>query len=174
MTDALSRRSHGHSYLAVLSSASPAWLTSIQTSYQSDPYATDLIDLIAKLSLQHDAVPHFSLKDGLLRYKSRIWIGKDPALHSQLIAALHNSAIGGHSGSLVTYRRLKQIFAWRGMKSDVKQYVQACQVCLQAKPDRAKYPGKLQPLPTPRKHGTLSQWILSKACLSQGQPTVFL
>jgi hypothetical protein len=40
-------------------------------------------------------------------------------------------------------------FAWRGMKSEVQQYVQTCEVCLQAKPDRAPYPDKLQPLLVP-------------------------
>jgi transposase InsO family protein len=47
------------------------------------------------------------------------------------------------------YRRLKNIFAWKGMKKQVQHFVQTCQVCLKAKPDRAAYPGKLQPLPTP-------------------------
>jgi hypothetical protein len=35
------------------------------------------------------------------------------------------------------------------MKNDVHQFVQHCQVCIQAKPDRSPYPGKLQPLPMP-------------------------
>jgi hypothetical protein len=35
------------------------------------------------------------------------------------------------------------------MKSFVKNFVQQCQICLQAKPDRAAYPSKLQPLPVP-------------------------
>jgi hypothetical protein len=35
------------------------------------------------------------------------------------------------------------------MKSEVQNYVQTCQVCLQAKPDRVAYLGKLQPLPAP-------------------------
>jgi hypothetical protein len=35
------------------------------------------------------------------------------------------------------------------MKSDVKAFVASCTVCLQAKPDRAKYPGLLSPLPVP-------------------------
>jgi hypothetical protein len=41
------------------------------------------------------------------------------------------------------------VFAWKGMKKQVHQFVQTCQVYLQANPDRALYPGKLQPLPTP-------------------------
>jgi hypothetical protein len=146
VADALSRRTHDLANLQLISSATPDWLTPVQVSYQSDPQATELI---TKLSLHSDFVPHFTFKDGLMRYKSRIWIGQDPALRSQLIAALHNLDVGGHSSSLVTYRRLKQISTWRGMKSEVQQFVQTCQVCLQAKPDISKYPGKLQPLPTP-------------------------
>jgi hypothetical protein len=38
------------------------------------------------------------------------------------------------------------MFTWKGTKSAMQKYVQHCQVCLQAKPDRAQYQGKLQPL----------------------------
>jgi hypothetical protein len=89
VVDALSGRTHDPTQFHMISAITLDWLAT---------------ELISKLSLQGDVVPHFTLKDGLLRYKSRIWIGQDPALHFQLIAALHNSAIGGHSGSPVTYR----------------------------------------------------------------------
>jgi hypothetical protein len=35
------------------------------------------------------------------------------------------------------------------MKADIQSFVQACVVCQQAEPDRAKYPGLLQPLHVP-------------------------
>jgi transposase InsO family protein len=35
------------------------------------------------------------------------------------------------------------------MRSAILQFVKSCSVCLQAKPDRARYPGLLQPLPVP-------------------------
>jgi hypothetical protein len=44
---------------------------------------------------------------------------------------------------------MKKLFAWRGMKSDVKNFVAACTVCVQAKPDRSRYPGLLSLLPVP-------------------------
>ena len=43
------------------------------------------------------------------------------------------------------------------MKSDVKNFVACCSICQQAKPDRSKYPGLLQPLPVP----TLAWQIIS-------------
>jgi hypothetical protein len=35
------------------------------------------------------------------------------------------------------------------MKTTIKEWVQACPICQQAKPDRSKYPGLLHPLPIP-------------------------
>jgi hypothetical protein len=36
------------------------------------------------------------------------------------------------------------------MRKDVLKFVQSCTTCAQAKPDRAGYPGLLQPIPVPR------------------------
>lgn len=116
------------------------------TGYNSDTMA---MDLIAKLSIDPNAVPHFTLNGGVLRYNNRIWIGNNTSLQLKLLVACHSSALGGHSGIPVSYQRMKQLFAWRGMKSAVQRYVQTCAICQQAKADRSKYPGKLQPLAVP-------------------------
>jgi hypothetical protein len=105
--------------------------------------------LLAALAVDPNAVPHFTLYEGILRYKKRIWIGNNVDLQTQLLEALHCSAVSGHSGFLVTYRRMKQIFAWTGMKSATLAFVKSCTDCQQAKPNRAKYPGLLSPLPVP-------------------------
>jgi len=105
--------------------------------------------MIAKLALDPVAVPNFTLQSGVLRYRSRIWVGHDVSLQQRLLSEFHASAWGGHSGAPVTFRRLKRCFAWKGMKTAVQQFVQACSVCQQSKPDRSKLPGLLQPLPVP-------------------------
>jgi hypothetical protein len=71
---------------------------------------------MSKLSLDANAVPNVTLKDGLLRHKSRIWVDNDSDLQQQLVAAMHASPLGGHSGVPVTHRRLKHLFYWKGMK----------------------------------------------------------
>jgi hypothetical protein len=106
-------------------------------------------NLLSKLSLDANAVPNVTLKDGLLRHKSKIWVGNDSDLQQQLIVLMHASPLGGHSGILVTHRRLKQLFYWKGMKSVVHNFVQNCQTYFQAEPNRACYPRKLQQLPVP-------------------------
>lgn len=115
-------------------------------SYKEDSFASGLL---TKLALDPAAVPNYTLQSGLLCYQSRIWIGADPALQLRLIAQFHSIAWGGHSGAPVTYSRLKQCFAWKGMKAAVQAYVQSCHICQQSKYDRSKSPGLLQPLSVP-------------------------
>lgn len=144
--DALSRHPAPPSQLHAISSSTPAWLTQVSTGYDKDPAA---LKLIQQLSLAPDSKPPFTLSDGILRLRNRIWIGTNPDLQWRLMTAMHTTAVGGHSGFPVTFSRMKKLFAWRGMKSDVKQFVASCSVCVQAKPDRARYPGLLAPLPVP-------------------------
>jgi hypothetical protein len=122
------------------------WLEPVLESYSADEYTKELV---TKVTLDGSTVPNFSWQQVLLRYKGRIWLGADPGLQRQLLSACHDSVLGGHSGVPVTYRRLKQLFAWKGMKTAVQEYVKSCMVCQQAKPDRTKSPGLLQPLSIP-------------------------
>lgn len=89
------------------------------------------------------------MRDGLLYFRDRIWLGGSPSLQQRMLRAFHDSTMGGHSGVPVTYRRLRHLFAWPKMKEHIKQYVQSCSVCQQAKPERVRYPGLLEPLPVP-------------------------
>jgi hypothetical protein len=55
----------------------PKWLEEVVQSYDSDPCSSNNI---AKLMLDSNYVPNFSLQNGLLRYKNKIWIGSDSVL----------------------------------------------------------------------------------------------
>ncbi|XP_035823161.1 uncharacterized protein [Zea mays] len=146
VADALSRHPIVSASCLAVSSCQPQWVTEVADTYLADTHSSDII---AKLAVDSSAVPHFSWQDGLLRYKKRIWVGPSAHLHQKLIAAFHTSAVGGHSGFPVTYARLKQLFAWQGLKTEVHTYVTHCLICQQAKADRARLPGLLQPLPVP-------------------------
>lgn len=87
-------------------------------------------------------------------------------LQLKVLSALHDSALGGHSGFPITFSRVKKLFAWRGMKSDGYNYVIACSICLQAKPNRAKYTGLLVPLPIPSQ-----SWQVISMDFIDGLPT---
>jgi len=76
-------------------------------------------------------------------------LGFNRALHATVLSAFHDSPVGGHSGAPATYQRLKHLFYWPSMKSDVLKHVQSCSTCIQAKPGRSSYLRLLQPLPVP-------------------------
>lgn len=152
VADALSRRSDFHKDATLLqlqmlntSSMVPQWLTEVIQAYDSDESAKMLLGALAT----GQKVEHYTLVAGVIRHKDRVWLGHNTGLQTKVISALHDSAVGGHSGFPVTYHRVKSVFSWTGMKKHIKEFVQTCVVCQQAKPDHSKYPGLLQPLPIP-------------------------
>jgi hypothetical protein len=77
-------------------------------------------------------------------------VANNSALRTKIIDALHNSIVGGHSEGLATYHRVRRLFWWKGMKSDVVCFIKQCAVCQQAKAERIHTPGLLQSLPIPQ------------------------
>lgn len=143
--DALSRRSHPKQALAI-SSVTHSWLEEVVQGYQSDPAA---LELLSQLAASPEGRRPYSLVQGVIRYKNRVWLGTNKAMQLKILTALHSSPLGGHSSATVTYRKIKQLFFWPGMKADIWAFVRSCTVCLQAKPERACYPRLLQLLPVP-------------------------
>jgi hypothetical protein len=89
--------------------------------YEQDDSAQQLLSQLAVTS--QIANSDFTLKDGVIRYKGRIWLGTNVQLQNKVISALHDSALGGHSGAPVTYRRIKQLFYWKRMKQAIHRFV---------------------------------------------------
>lgn len=145
-TDALSCKTEHDSSCAAVSVIAPLSIQEVVDGYAGDPSS---VEMLAKLSIDPQAIPGFTLRDGVIRHGQRIWIGSNPALQWKLLHATHSSALGGHSGFPVTYMCLKQLFEWHSMKSAAREFVQSCITCQQAKPDCTKLPGLLQPLPVP-------------------------
>lgn len=115
-------------------------------SYETD---IDSQDLLQRLALCSPDEQGYELRQGIIRLHSKIWIGANTAIQTKLINAFHASAIGGHSGVTATYQRVKKLFAWRGLKQAVEDFVRQCSVCQHAKHEHLKTPGLLQPLPVP-------------------------
>lgn len=67
----------------------------------------------------------------------------------KVLREYHSSPIGGHAGITRTMARVVAQFYWQGMKEDIKQFVQQCAICQQAKSTNALPAGLLQPLPIP-------------------------
>jgi hypothetical protein len=143
VADALSRNpALSNDHLMTISHSTPVWLEEVVKGYQLDTQAQKLLPKLAISS----PFEQFSLRDGLIRFRNRVWVGNNAPLQSKITQALHDGAMGGHSGFYVTYHHIKKLFSWPGMKKFIKTWVTQCAVCQQAKTERVAYPGLLQPL----------------------------
>lgn len=109
-----------------ISAVVPSWMSHIVDTYSTEEKSSSIL---AALAVNSASISHFTLKDGVLRYKTRIWVGNDSAVHNRIIVALHSSVVGGHFGIRVIVRRVKQVLVWTGLKTSVSNFVTSCQIC---------------------------------------------
>ena len=163
VADALSRVGHLMAIQAV-SMAQPVWLQEVSNSYRTDSMAQQLL---TQLAIHSPDSSGYSLHNGLIRFKGKLWIGNNSALQTKIIAAFHASPIGGHSGITATYHRVKGLFYWKGLKQAVESFVQQCEICQHAKHTNEHPAGLLQPLPIPG--GAWQDWSMD---FVEGLPVV--
>jgi hypothetical protein len=118
----------------------------VTTSYEEDPHCLEMLE---KLSIDSGAIPNYTLENGIIRYKKKLFIGAAGNLRQQLLESFHNSSLGGHSGEGATYKRLQLICHWTKMQQHVKEFVKSCPICQKIKSENIPYPGLLAPLPLP-------------------------
>lgn len=101
------------------------------------------------MQLLSNPIGECTVKDGVIRYQGRVWLGNNVLAQQHVLQAVHSSGVGGHSSFQATYYRIRHLFSWPSMKDAVAKFVQECQVCQQAKVEHVKLPGLLQQLAEP-------------------------
>ncbi|CAM8925392.1 unnamed protein product [Rhodiola kirilowii] len=144
--DALSRVTGSELLHIVLSQAHHGFYDSVKLLWQTDPH---LRKIISELQVDPSTHAKFTYVKDELRHKGKLVIGNDQALKLQILRWLHDSAIGGHSGRDATLHRIKSLFYWPKMSTEVQNYVRNCDICQKNKYDTSAKPGLLQPLPVP-------------------------
>jgi hypothetical protein len=124
----------------------PEWIEDVKSSYIQDPDSDKLLRKIAK---DVSTPPQFSIKDGIIKHGSKIYVGAATNLRLQLLGTFHQSALGGHSGIKATYQQIKKIFCWPQLKQMVHKFVTECPVCQLVKVPHTSPAGLLQPLDIP-------------------------
>jgi hypothetical protein len=171
VADALSRMAHVMAMTSV-SEVQPMWIQEVLNSCTTDNEAQEWL---AKLSIQSPDEMGYRLQWGLIRKGNLIWVGNNTALRTKIVAAMHDSVLGGHSGIHATYHRLKKLFIWKGMKVDVQSYIQQCIICQKAKCERLHPAGLLQPLPVPQgAWQDLTMDFIEKLPKSEGYDTIMV
>lgn len=118
--DALSRQPMTSTCL-VVSHCIPDCLHEMVQGYQNNAAAQQLL---TRLSLQSSEMAPFTLHQGVIRHKGRVWLAGNVQLQQKVIQVMHDAAVGGHSRAPATYSKLKQLFFWPGMKTAISEYKQ--------------------------------------------------
>lgn len=105
--DALSRWTPSTEIQAI-SECIPTWMQKLKQGYEEDDQAKKLL---MELAVSPEAHQDYTLKEGVLRYKGRVWVGNNTTAQQHILIAMHDSGIGSHSGISATYARIKQLFA---------------------------------------------------------------
>ena len=94
------------------------WAQDLIERHQKDTIHKELME---QLLLQKPNIPsEYTMKAGIIRYKGKVVVGNDPELRNQLPITLHSSPVGVHSIMRATYHRVKSIFHWTGLKTEVE------------------------------------------------------
>jgi hypothetical protein len=158
--------------LSLISFPTPTWVDDLKASYEQDPETQCIF-----LSLQQ-GIPNshgFSLQQGLLLKKGRLWVVRKSPFKLQLLAFVHSNLTVGHSGYHKTVHHAKANFYWRGMRQDIRRFVQECEVCQVSKPETIHPSGLLQPLPIPsRVWSDISMDFIEGLPLSHGSSVILV
>jgi hypothetical protein len=137
--DTLSRCPENGEVMAV-SECIPSWMQKLKEGYEENPEDKQSL---TELSITGRNDEGYTLTDGIIRFRGRVWVGSNALAQQHILQALHDSGIGGHSGITATYHRIRALFAWPQLKEAVHNFVQQCTTCQQAKVEHNKLPGLL-------------------------------
>jgi hypothetical protein len=104
--DALSRKDEDvEAFLYDISIIQPDWMIEARDEWKNDKKMWTLIQRLQQYSSASDT---FTWKNDSLWYKDRLYLCKNSQIKQNLLLEFHTSLIGGHSGFLKTYHRVKE------------------------------------------------------------------
>ena len=86
---------------------------------------------------------------GIRQFSSQIWIPNVTELKKEILQDAHNSTYSIHPRSTKMYQDLKKNILWPGMKREIAEWVNKCDICQRVKAEHQRPSGLLQPLEIP-------------------------
>jgi hypothetical protein len=114
VADALSRKDKEvEAFLCAISIIQPDWIIESRDEWKNDEKVWTLIQRLQQDSSASDT---FTWKNDSLWYKDCLYLCKNSQLKQKVLLELHTSPVGGHSGFLKTYHRVKNFFFGMALK----------------------------------------------------------
>ena len=119
----------------------------VVSNHRSRILASYDTDAVAQQHLPTPMSSNWSCKDGLLLYKGLIYVPK--ILRMDVLREHHDAPLAGHCGIARTLELITRNYWFPGINAFVKDYVNSCFLCQQAKVPRHLRHGELASLPVP-------------------------
>ena len=108
VADALSRKDEEvEAFLCAISIIQPDWINEARDEWKKEKEVWPLIQNLQQYPSTYDT---FSWKNDSLWYKDHLYLCKNSQLKQNILLELHTSPLGGHSGFLKTYHKVKKDF----------------------------------------------------------------
>ncbi|KAA0067036.1 transposon Tf2-1 polyprotein isoform X1 [Cucumis melo var. makuwa] len=101
-------------------------LAIIREEVNRDPRLHKIIRVMEEQKLE---IPHYTLHQGVLKFKGKLVTSSSSSLLPTIMHTYHASVFGRHSGFLRTYKRVTSELYWKGMMKDIKKYCDECVIC---------------------------------------------
>ena len=137
VADALSRRPMEISALTTIRIL-PKWTTELQPLYVQCADFAKIYNKLQATSIINLKREVYSISDSLLYHFAALCIPSIGNYRQQILEEAHSSILGGHYGFYKSFGRIKTLYYWPSMKSDLLLFLQECSTCQKNKYDRSK------------------------------------
>lgn len=112
--------------MTMLSFSSPDWVDELLASYKNSMEIQELL----KKEKDNSTIPKgYKWQNGLLLKKGSMVVLDQSLFKPKVLLSIHHDLIVGQMEYLKTYQRAKRDFYWKGMRKDIKNLVQECDIC---------------------------------------------
>jgi hypothetical protein len=118
-------------------------MNEVRKSWEQDSVVQGIIKDLQDNPNSH---PHYKWVNYHLNRRGKIEVGNVEELKLQLISMYHDTAMGRHFGSTMTAKKIGNLFYWKRLQKQGRQYVKEHSICQKNKTTCVK----LQPLSIPQ------------------------
>jgi len=125
-------------------------LQKIRQSKDLDESVVRAVEELRKSGTSRIDGAEWAEEQGLILFRGKVYVPKDPELRRAIVEAHHDSRITGHPGRWKTLELVSRNYWWPGISRYVASYVQGCDRCNRTKTFPAMPSGKLIPTQIPK------------------------